>query len=394
MATWREQLEQHRGRIFLSYGGGVNSKAVYFLLIENGFVPNKDFYALYANHGGDCPETMQDIEDMNAKGFPVDSWSTYCEGHDTIFDYFWSKKALPSITNKSKDCTFKFKIDPIHKAVKWIMNVVADTDTYVQVLGIDAGESHRGHQTEHNGIPNIYPLKEEGYDREGCKEVIRRNGQKVPAKSACFFCPNRKNHEWRQLRRDHPELFFAASALEERNNTRRVAEGKKEIYLHRGKPLTIGVDEDLMVLSGEFAKTPHVETYLPLASTDQEYLAWLVEAELKKFHGINGFILDEYEVNEIMTAICAEYGVRWFENVVFNDQDRTFVLNRKQGRTIRAGIRRAIKVREELLRAEVEVKNQAAYEARIKELEEDGTLQWMLDNGYAQQKTVAMQLAA
>lgn len=384
---WTERLEENRGRIFLSYGGGVNSKALLFYLIEHGFVPNVDFWAVYADHGGDCPETLRDIDEMNANGFPVMAWPTYVEGHESIFDYYWAKRVIPSVSGQCKDCTHKFKISPLHQAVEWIMKAIAGQGEYVQLIGIDAGEGHRGHQAEHKGIPNIYPFKEDGIDRDGCKEIILRNGQKVPAKSACFFCPNRKAPEWRQLREEHPELFFAAVAMEERNNARRTALGKRPVYLHNSKPLSMVTGEDQGVLLDVFKYSEHTHTILPLPSSDQEYLTWVVEQMVHNHSGIDYYVHKVDMVAEVTAFAALEITVPWEKDVELSDQPITFDLDRATWRTVRAAVKRSIKIYEEKCRARLAAE-------RLARWEEDGTMDMLIEAGLVSRPVPELRLAA
>jgi hypothetical protein len=56
----------------------------------------------------------------------------------------------------------------------------------------------------------------------------------VPPKSSCFFCPFHSETTWRELRRDEPELFEKAQALEDHLQARNIRRGvEKQVYLTR-----------------------------------------------------------------------------------------------------------------------------------------------------------------
>jgi hypothetical protein len=63
--------------------------------------------------------------------------------------------------------------------------------------------------------------------------VIVRAGLPVPGKSSCYFCPFRKPSDFARMRRDRPELFAKAAALETTLNARRARLGKDAVYLTR-----------------------------------------------------------------------------------------------------------------------------------------------------------------
>lgn len=47
---------------YLSFGGGVNSVAMYLIMLDDGMIPGDStngFEAVYVDHGGDWPETLE-----------------------------------------------------------------------------------------------------------------------------------------------------------------------------------------------------------------------------------------------------------------------------------------------------------------------------------------------
>jgi hypothetical protein len=76
-------------------------------------------------------------------------------------------------------------------------------------------------------------------NRADCATVIKEAGLPVPPKSACFFCPFHTTLTWREMRRDSPELFAKAVALENKLNERRARLNKPPVYLsHKLRPLS------------------------------------------------------------------------------------------------------------------------------------------------------------
>ncbi|QDT26824.1 hypothetical protein Enr10x_21340 [Gimesia panareensis] len=71
------------------------------------------------------------------------------------------------------------------------------------------------------GIPKFrdrykisYPLREFGFDRSKCREVIAAAGLPIPPKSACFFCPAMRQTEIQRLAKVDPDLHRLAIEME------------------------------------------------------------------------------------------------------------------------------------------------------------------------------------
>lgn len=60
----------------------------------------------------------------------------------------------------------------------------------------------------------LYPLREYGFTRQKCIEVIRSVGLPVPPKSACFFCPAMRQAEIARLAIIDPDMYKLAIEME------------------------------------------------------------------------------------------------------------------------------------------------------------------------------------
>ena len=227
-------------RKYLSFGGGVNSVALYLYLVEQG----EDFEAVFVHHGTDWPETYDYVA-----GF---QWWLKREGlrpitilrpdvntlegvrFSSLYDYYKFKRIFPIRVNRA--CTDNFKRKPINKYIS--------TPCFM-FIGIDAGESHRATISYENGIEKRYPLVEEGIDRSGCVKIIENYGLKAPPKSGCFICPFQSNGEFKRLRVEEPCLFRSAVDLEKNAAERKISEGKRVNYI-KNKPLDAVVNENQM----------------------------------------------------------------------------------------------------------------------------------------------------
>jgi hypothetical protein len=135
----------------------------------------------------------------------------------------------------SRACTADFKIGVIEKELR---RRGATKDEKATVgLGISIDEVDRaGTKIDPNSDYQLreYPLIDLDIARDQCATIIRSAGLPVPPRSACFFCPNHKDEEWRKLARDEPALFEESCQLEEELHRRgkvlqakRIAEGER-----------------------------------------------------------------------------------------------------------------------------------------------------------------------
>jgi len=204
---------------YLSFGGGVNSVALYLYLLDN----NIDFEAVFVDHGTDWPETYEYVE-MFRKKYPLTILKPNVTGYDNLYEYCWHYSMVPSF--KFRWCTSKFKVKVLHTYYK--------SPAFI-MLGIDFAEQKRAKINSDKGFENRFPLIEAEIDREGCKDIIRSHKLPIPIKSGCFICPFQKAHQWKELRRYHPGLFCKAVELEKRQMVSREAQGKKPFNLSISK---------------------------------------------------------------------------------------------------------------------------------------------------------------
>jgi len=203
-------------RNYLSFGGGVNSVALYLYLIDQSV----DFEPVFMDHGTDWPETYEYLnmfQNFIAKrGWP--SITVLRSGN--LYDYSWEKKMVPFF--KRRWCTRIFKVKPLEKYY---------TKPCFQMLGFDFSEINRAKISCSDGIETRYPLIEAEIDRHGCKALIKSHGLNPPMKTGCYICPFQKRSQWIELRRKHPCLFQKAVDLEQRNIDYRLSVGKRPMYL-------------------------------------------------------------------------------------------------------------------------------------------------------------------
>ena len=216
-------------RNYLSFGAGVNSVALYLLMEKMGI----EFEAIFVDHGADNPETYEYLSYFVGTGraittlYPARNVRATGKTYQNLFDFSWDKEMVPSM--RRRWCTADFKIAPIEKYI--------ETPCFMH-LGIDAGEAKRAKMNSTKGVESRWLLIENDIDRDGCKEIILSAGLEIPPKSGCFFCPYQRKKQWKELRRNHPDLFCKAQNLELRNMEAQIRKGKKP-YSLRGDGVTL-----------------------------------------------------------------------------------------------------------------------------------------------------------
>lgn len=256
----------------ISYGGGVQSTAMVVLAAQGKLGYDVDA-ALFSNVGDDSehPDTLTYVRQIASpwaqeRGLPViELHRTNRDGKPETLWNLLERENTPSIPIRlepvgmpaNRSCTNHFKVKVIGKQLK-AMGATKDNKAIVCV-GISTDEIHRADGGKHQ-LPyqqSVYPLIELGLSRADCQRIISEAGLPMPRKSACWFCPYTRTHQWEEMRRDEPDLFAKACELEDSINERRSSRGKPPAYLSRLKaPLREIVSaQDMLPMFGPDAET-------------------------------------------------------------------------------------------------------------------------------------------
>lgn len=227
----------------VSFGGGVNSTAMIFGLIERDIRPDA---IVFADTGGEKPETydfvlrfremLSEKHDMNITVVaysdklisPLGVDFACGSAHTSLEDECRNNGTLPSKAFGFGGCSQKWKRYPMDKFVNHYMETnyieqcvftnkgaLRGFDPKVtRLIGIHAGETRRGKIPDDFKFHYKFPLKEWVWSQQECHEAIVRHGFDIPEKSACFFCPSMRKPEVIQLATKHPELMDRAIDME------------------------------------------------------------------------------------------------------------------------------------------------------------------------------------
>ncbi len=199
----------------LSYGGGINSTAMYFLIKKQGLPLDE---IVFADTGDELPETYLVVEKLKNTAEASGDKFTVVRSHlaDSLYDYCMKKKIVPS--RMKRDCTDKFKISPIRKHLR---TAYGKGETFTMYIGIAQEEATRMRSSDVAYITNAYPLVDSKINRNGCVKILNEHRFENVPKSGCFYCPFTKKDNWIKLHDEQPILFRRAMELEENVSDRR-----------------------------------------------------------------------------------------------------------------------------------------------------------------------------
>lgn len=134
---------------------------------------------------------------------------------------YWAPSDVPAYTTNSdgtkghvqRQCTVNYKLRPLLSATLRLMRQ-HKADSVVQWIGISRDEALRMKPSRHKRIKNRWPLIELEMERRHCLAWWEKRSLPKPPRSACVFCPFKRNSEWRKLRDEEPEEFRRAVQFE------------------------------------------------------------------------------------------------------------------------------------------------------------------------------------
>lgn len=110
-----------------------------------------------------------------------------------------------------RQCTKEFKLYPIRHELRR-----RDIDPVEMWVGISLDESLRMKPSGLKWIENRWPLIERRLSRRDCIAWFEaRHPGRALAKSACVFCPYKRDRDWAQMRDEDPQSFARAVAADE-----------------------------------------------------------------------------------------------------------------------------------------------------------------------------------
>ena len=185
----------------VSFGAGQNSTTMIIFMIKQNI---KIEEIIFADTENEMPQTYIFLKEFKE----------WCKKYDLNFvtvqsklgnlkKHYEEKKIIPYRMFRS--CTDKFKIRPIQDYIKKKYGIKKEINMF---MGISYEERKRKDKIGGRKQFNYkYPLIDHEIDRDGCVEIIKKQGLSVPVKSGCYFCPFQPKKEWIKLFENYPDLF-------------------------------------------------------------------------------------------------------------------------------------------------------------------------------------------
>ena len=233
---------------YLSLGAGVQSSALALMLALGEITPQVDG-AIFADTQAEPIEVYQWLDYLDSVlPFPV-----YRVSYGDLTEYslkvrerkrdgkpyiasmvpFFTLADNGKVGLVRRQCTERFKIEPIHKELKRLCGIKRGQKepTATQLIGISWDEIQRMKESRDPWLVNRWPLLEKRMTRRHCKEWLKANGYPEPPRSACVYCPYKTNEEWRHLKKTAPESWQEAIEFE-----RKTQQLKEETNDKKGVP--------------------------------------------------------------------------------------------------------------------------------------------------------------
>lgn len=221
---------------FLNLGAGIQSTALYLMSIDGDEpeVPKFDA-AIFADTQEEPDEVYRHLEWLESQGGPpiirttagrlgdaLDQGSDASGNTRTDGGHYISIPAftLNPVTKQygtiQRQCTKDFKIVPIEKLIRAKCGAApgrpVPKDIVIhQYMGLSFDEPKRVIRVKQRFLAKPsnwkvhFPLWEMQFDRGDCKAYLRdRVPYEVP-RSACVFCPFKRDEEWRRLKNSDPK---------------------------------------------------------------------------------------------------------------------------------------------------------------------------------------------
>lgn len=220
----------------LSLGAGVQSSTL-ALMIAKGLVPMVDC-AIFADTQSEPKAIYEWLDWLEAQlPFPVHRVTAGNLRADILADERKEVRyMLPTFTADGgmgkRQCTRHYKLDPIRRKVRELGATTANPCT--QLIGISLDEAWRMKPSGVRHTVNIWPLIDMFMTRYHCIEWMMDNYRRIPAKSACTFCPYGDNKRLREL---PPDEFAGVVELDEFIRDRGGTPGIAQYLRSERKPL-------------------------------------------------------------------------------------------------------------------------------------------------------------
>jgi len=196
-------------KYILSYGGGINSSALFFHLVDLEMPLD---LVIFADTGEELSQTYDAVNRMRKECAKRSiEFVTVQSDKGNLYDYYLNHKIVMSMMKR--DCTAKFKIRPIRN---FLRERFGKSEQFTLYIGITFDEFHRIRESDVSYIVNAFPFVDSKITRQGNLDILRVHNF-VAQKSGCKGCMYNKKANWIRMLRNDPKEFERHLRLEENN---------------------------------------------------------------------------------------------------------------------------------------------------------------------------------
>jgi len=247
---------------FLNLGAGVQSTALYLMSIDGDEpeVPKFDA-AIFADTQEEPDEVYRHLEWLESQGGPpiirttagklgdaldrgdrVDGTRRSDDRHFIAIPAFTKHPQTGQLGSITRQCTKDFKVIPIEKWIRTHVGALpgrpVPKDIIIhQYMGLSFDEPKRVIRVKERFMAKPsnwkvhFPLWEMQFDRGDCKSYLRERMPYEVPRSACVFCPFKRDDEWRRLKESDPAGWSRAVYIDK--SCRKGTGLDTHRYLHR-----------------------------------------------------------------------------------------------------------------------------------------------------------------
>ena len=204
----------------VTYGGGIQSTTIAALIVA-GRLPRPECIVM-ADTGRERSAVWRYLDEVTNPRLAEIGLTVKRVGHEYSTVDLAAKNGdllIPVFTEAGKlptFCSTEWKRRPVRR---YLAEQGYGPDKPVRLwFGMSLDEVGRMRTSDVKWIENYYPLIlniETRMSRGDCEAFLEREGWPIPPKSACWMCPHRDDKTWLEMKRDDPDDFAAAVALEQ-----------------------------------------------------------------------------------------------------------------------------------------------------------------------------------
>ena len=212
----------------LSLGAGVQSSYLLFQMLEEKIKPPD--IALFADTGNEPQEVydwlqklikisknkinIEIVKNNQNTGNIIDDYKAKEGRYALIPTHILKKDGTAGFGRRT--CTAEYKIKPIQKKVREILDVENLRGKCVEmVMGISKDEIQRAKIPPTKWQISCYPLIENNVTRSDIEHYMKHSDYGTAPRSACIVCPFRDNSNWKHLKENNPDEFQYAVEFDE-----------------------------------------------------------------------------------------------------------------------------------------------------------------------------------